>query len=70
MLERYLTAWRIRWYSASILFAIFLGFIICVFLLTKSVTIYGRLGRDYQAFYSISHIAAKEYLEAIYNPEN
>ena len=53
MLERYLTPWRIRWYSASILFAIFLGFIICVFYGTGSETISGRLGGDYPAFYSI-----------------
>jgi prolipoprotein diacylglyceryltransferase len=67
MLERYLTPWRIRWYSVSILFAIFLGFIICVFYGTGSETISGRLGGDYPAFYSIGRIVAKGDLEAIYN---
>ena len=38
MLERYLTPWRIRWYSASILLAIFLDFMICAFYGTGSVT--------------------------------
>ena len=70
MLERYLTPWRVRWYSASILFSIFIGFMICVFYGTGSNTIYGRLGGDYPAFYSIGRIVAKGDLEAIYNPEN
>ena len=56
MLERYLIPWRIRWYSASILFAIFFGFKICDFYGTGSSTIFGRLGGDYQAFYSIGRI--------------
>ena len=57
MLERYLTSWRVRWYSASILFAIFLGFMICVFYGTGSSTISGRLGGDYPAFYGARHKA-------------
>jgi hypothetical protein len=70
MIERYLTPWRVRWYSASILSAIFLGFMICVIYGTGSSTISGRLGGDYPAFYSIGRIVAKGDFEAIYIPEN
>ena len=59
MLERYLTPWRVRWYSASILSAIFLGFMICAIYGTGGSTIYGRLGGDYPAFYSIGRYSCK-----------
>ena len=59
MLEGYLTPLRVSWYSASILFAIFLNFKSLFFMEQEAVLISGRLGGDYPAFYGVRHKAGK-----------
>ena len=59
MLQRLLTPWRLKWYSVSILFALFVGFIIPI--------LTGRLGGDFPTFYSIGRMISKGDWQEIYN---
>jgi len=69
MLDRLFTHWRVKWYSVSVLFAMSLGFLICIFSGKGSMTITARLGGDYPAFYSIGRIVSKGKWKDIYNHE-
>lgn len=67
MLQRFLTPWRLKWYSSAILFALSVGYLICVFYGSGSITLAGRLGGDYPTFYSIGRIIYKGDRAEIYN---
>ena len=67
MLQRFLTPWRLKWYSVSILFALSMGFLICVVSGSGSVILSGRLGGDFPTFYSIGRMISKGDWQQIYN---
>ena len=67
MLLRLLTPWRLKWYSASILFALFVGFIIPILSGSGSIILTGRLGGDFPTFYSIGRMISKGDWQEIYN---
>lgn len=67
-LHGFLTPWRIKWYSRSLLFAISIAFIIAVFGGKDASTLTGRLGGDYPAFYGAGRIIAEGDWENLYSP--
>ena len=69
MIQRFLTPWRLKYYSVSVLFALCMGFLICVSTGKGSIILSGRLGGDFPAFYSIGRVINKGYWKEIYNAE-
>ena len=67
MFLRLLTPWRLKWYSASILFALFVGFIIPILSGSGSIILTGRLGGDFPTFYSIGRMISKGDWQELYN---
>ncbi len=67
MLQRFLTPWRIKWYSVSILFALSAGFIISILSGSGSTTLTGRLGGDFPTFYGSGRLVSKGDWQEIYN---
>ena len=67
-MHSFLTPWRIKWYSISLLFAIGMSFIIVVSLVEVGAsTLTGRLGGDYPAFYGAGRIIAEGDWENLYS---
>jgi hypothetical protein len=67
MLRGFLTPWRLKWYSVSILFALFVGFIISILSGSGSNILTGRLGGDFPAFYSTGRLILKGDWHEIYD---
>jgi hypothetical protein len=67
MLQRFLTPWRLKWYSASILFALFVGFTIPILSGSGSIIPTGRLGGDFPTFYSVGRMISKGDWQDLYN---
>jgi hypothetical protein len=66
-LQRYLTPWRLKWYSRAILFSVALSFFIVVFAGQGASTLTGRLGGDYPAFYGAGRIIASGDWQDLYS---
>ena len=66
-MHRFLTPWRIKWYSRSILFAIGISFVVAVFGGRDASTLTGRIGGDYPAFYGAGRIIAEGDWDNLYS---
>jgi hypothetical protein len=63
-----LTPWRLKWYSISILFALFSGLIIVLFTSTGTRTITGgRVGGDFTPFYATGRLLANSDFNGLYD---
>lgn len=67
-MQGFLTPWRIKWYSRSLLLAIGISFIIAVLGGKDDSTLTGRLGGDYPAFYGAGRILVEGDWENLYSP--
>lgn len=67
MLKSLLTSWRLKWYSISVLFGIFLALLIVFFSGTGPETLSGRLGGDFPAFYAAGRIVTSVGFNELYD---
>lgn len=67
MLQQIFTPWRLKWYPRLILFGLFIGFLIGILYGEGAITLTGRLGGDYPAFYGPGRIASQGGWDELYN---
>jgi hypothetical protein len=63
----WLTPWRVKWYSVAVLIGCGIGFVIGIASGEMAVTLSGRLGGDFPAFYSAGRLATSGEFEAVYD---
>jgi hypothetical protein len=67
MLNSLITPWRLKWYSITVLFGIFLAIVIALLSGTGPKILSGRLGGDFPAFYAAGRIVATFGFNELYD---
>jgi hypothetical protein len=70
MLKSLITPWRLKWYSITVLFGIFLALVIALLSGTGPKILSGRLGGDFPAFYASGRIVTTVGFNGLYDLAN